>query len=170
MVFTKTRVLQPGVSPITAKLIEALKDAEEGDEYTDEQLTDICGKSTDPMNGPGYGNLQTAIRQCIQHHGKYWYRVRTAGMIRCGNDVEKVTKVQVNVGKIRRQAKRTTQVSATVNLGNLGSEDKKDFLAHSAQVGTIALMAKNSTHKKLTTRSVSEPPDMTNMLAMFTDK
>ena len=162
----KAYAFEHGLSPVTAKLIELLRSGKVGDQLTDEQLQQDCGKDCRP-GGPGYGSLTTAIRRVERDHSLVWRRVRGADMIACYDDVEKCGLVRSELAKVKRRSRKALLVANQVDREKLNGEDVSVFLANSAILGTITLMTAPNTIKKLSARKTEVTPDLPRLLAAF---
>src|SRR5687768_8271292 len=87
-----------GVGITAAKLIECLATLDTGDQRTDEQLAEVCGKPTS-SGKEGYAALQTAIRYVRKHHGKVIERIWGANAVKCLNGGEVVDSGHVDMGR-----------------------------------------------------------------------
>ena len=164
---TLERVTVPqGHAVETGQLIDLLKGGVPGDIFTDEQMTETCGKDTRP-NCAGYNYLRTAIRYCIDHHAVVWARIREAHSIKCLSASERTELGDSRRKHIHRASKRTMSVLAAVNIGDLDDEERISHHAMVAQMGTIAMFSSTGTQKKLVARKVSEKPDVQRLLEMM---
>ncbi len=155
-----------GLSPVTSKLVDLLKTGKQGDILTDERMTGHCGRETKVI-GNGYGNLQTAIGRTERFHGIVWRRISGAGCIKCLNDEEKSSTGKNGIGKISRESRRTKRVLSLVEITNLPDEKRSGHLVCCAQIGTISLMSKPATTKKLLARGVTKSPELDKLLQSF---
>lgn len=155
-----------GICPATSKIIDKLKNGEVGDIVTDEELKDICGKDTKP-HGNGYGNLGTALRILERKHDKVWLRVKGANCLKCCNSTEIADVCDNDIQRVRRRTNRTNNRIVLVDISQLSSDDAKRFMANSALSGTIELMSRRNTIKKLIARGTKTSIDLPKLLAVF---
>ncbi len=155
-----------GLAKETSILIDMLKDGKPGDVITDELMFEKCGKQT-CTSGDGYGNLETAKRYVLTNHNVVWYRVRSAGVIKCANANEIGIDAKNTIKSMCRRSKRGLKKIATVDLSDVPETDRPAFLATSASLGTVLLFSKSSTQKKLTARHVEKPLELPDVLGMF---
>ncbi len=152
----------------TLRLVELLKTGNKGDILTDERLTEVCGKNVKPygdgQRGAGYGYLISAIRYVLKHHALHWKRIVGAGAIKCCQADDTIGDVHADSKRVSRASKRSLRKLATVELAGLDETQKADCLALVAQHGTLALVAKNATQKKLVARKATEAVDLDRLL------
>jgi len=156
-------------SPITAHLISALKDGKPGDELTDADLAEVCGHPTAPGQA-GYSYLATAIKYCRRYEGVVWQRIRGEGTLRCLNGVEKRGYTKGGRDRIRRQARRNSEVNGTIDRER-DFETEEQRRAYDADVvldATMTLFADRRLGKKLEQRQLVGKVDHTKLLTLFT--
>ena len=155
-----------GLSPVTSKIVDLLKVGKQGDILTDEKMTEHCGRETKVI-GNGYGNLQTAIGRTERFHGLVWRRISGEVWIKCLDDEEKSSTGKSGLGKISRESRRTKRVLSLVEIDHLLVEKRSGHLVSCVQIGTISLMSKPATTKKLLARGVTKSPELDNLLQSF---
>lgn len=156
----------PGISPVTSKIVDKLKTGTIGDVVTDEELKAICGRDTRPQ-GNGYGNLATALKMLERNHDKVWMRVKGAYCLKCCDSQEIAVACDSDIQRVRRRTKRTNRRGMLVDIDKLQPDDAKHFLANMAISGTIALLSKKDTSKKLMLRDIKTPMDLPKLLEAF---
>lgn len=137
-----------GMSPVTAKLIDRLKDGKPGDTLADAELETVAGVRTDP-NGKAYPNLLSACRYVLRHHGVRWERVVGAGSIKCLNDSETIVSVERDRDCAGRRVRRAGVKLGTVDFAKLPAGEKSTALVLKAQLGAMAGYASGRTAKRL---------------------
>ena len=157
-----------GTGPVAAKLIDLLSSEQygPGDTITDEKMSAHCGKDT-RVTGSGYSSLQTAIRRVLRDKGLRWKRVSGAGCIKCLEGKEKMTEIRNRNKHIRRTAREVACVAGTITSNDIDKDSLKELLAFRASMGTIYLLSKNDTVKKLAARDIEEVMDPKRLLAGF---
>jgi hypothetical protein len=157
---------QPGLSPVTAKIIDRLKDGNVGDIVTDEELQACCGRDTRP-NQNGYGNLATALKRLERIHGKVWLRVKGSDCLKCCDSIEIANTCDNDIQRVRRRTKRLNRRASLVDVESLKPDDAKRFMANCAISGTIGLLSQTSTAKKLMARNTDKPIELPKLLEAF---
>lgn len=160
------RIPVPGVCRETAAIIERIKTGRPGDIITDEELTKLIGKPTRP-GGKGYGNLMSAIGRCIREYRILWQRIREGGCIECVSNSGKVLVAKAKRKQMYRKAKQSLVVTASIDLDGLSDDEKRRCLVESATAGTVIMMTKNATFKKLEARNVNNSLDLPRLLDAF---
>lgn len=155
-----------GISPVTSKIVDRLKTGKIGDIVTDEELLNICGKDTKP-HGDGYGNLGTALKILERKHGKVWMRVKGANCLKCCNSEEIADVCDSDIQRVRRRSKRANNRATLVDISILSNDDAKRFMANVAITGTIELLSKRDTAKKLMARETKTSIDLPKLLEAF---
>ena len=161
----KATIVPHGLTVYTARLIEKLKKGKVGDVIPDEESTDICGRDT--SSPPGYGNLASAIRNVLNNYGIVWQRVRGAGCIKCINSQEIAETVGRNLKSISRRSKKTIKLASFANPEKVELADRSSLLANIAQLGTIELVSRKETTKKLAIRGVKQEITLNKLLESF---
>lgn len=165
-VCSQVKFLPVNRSLYTVKLIERMKDGKPGDVLTDEQLEDACGRDCSP-SGEGYGNLQSAIRACRREFRVVWRRIREGGAIRCLVAEEIMSGADSDRKAIHRAAKRSVDKLACTNPAELDENGRKRLTTTMAVHGSMALLSKTETVKKLEARNVSKLIDSGKLLECF---
>ena len=149
----------------TQKLIDRLKDGQPGDILTDEELTEIAGGyDTRPIvqgrRTKGYGFLRSAIEHVRTNHALVWSRVRGAHYIKCLYDTEKQPLASAGLRRIRKAARKSAHVLATINIENLTAEQLQERNATLAITGAICQFSDRNTMKALSVRNVQSTPQI----------
>jgi len=155
-----------GLSPATSKIIDYLKDGKVGDIVTDESLTGHCGRDTRP-NQDGYGNLTTALKRLESKYGKLWVRVKGGDCLKCCNSIEIAEICDSDLQRVRRRTKRLNGRVPLVKIDDLNQDEVKLFMANIAISGTIELLSKRNTVKKLIARNTQKPLELPRLLEAF---
>lgn len=164
---TVTRIqMIPGLSLVSAKLIEAMKDGRPGDILTDDQLQTVCGLSVAPK-GAAYGNLATAIRHCIRHRAIVWKRVIRQKCIKCLEPLEVMETGRSEVLSTRRRTRRAAGKMRTVNLEKIPEADRPEYMALAAQLSTMCLFSRDKVRVQLESRHTDSPIDIGRLLEAF---
>ena len=153
------------VSIHTARLVAYLSMGKPGDVLTDEQLTERCGKNT-RVSGDGYSYLLTAIRYVQRHHELAWFRIRGSNAIKGGNADEILEHSESGVSGIRRRSKKIMTQIGIARTGELDDAGMTKANVIAAQVGTMLLMTKRKTCKKLENME-KEQLDPSKLLSAF---
>lgn len=160
---SKTKFVPVNRSLFTVKLIDRMKAGRPGDVLTDEQLAEACGRSCAP-GGDGYGNLQSAIRACRREFRVVWRRIREGGAIRCLIAGEILSGAEADRGAWHRAAKRSADKLACADPSELDETGRKRLTTEMAMAGSVVLLSRPSTLKKLEARSISKPLDFERLL------
>lgn len=134
----------------TNKLIQRLKDGMPGDIVTDDEMSDLIGKSTQP-GGAGYNYLQSAMRYCL-HQGVRWERMRKQRAIKCLDSSETLKHGERGIKLLGRAARRETRKIGTVKRAELSQEESKRFGVVSSQLQTLTYMSSKPAAKRLDTK------------------
>lgn len=162
----KQIIIPRGCSPYTARLIELLKDGKPGDEISDEELTQYCGKATH-VHGDGYSYLQTATDYCATVYGIRWQRIYGQHRLRCLTPSGLVGSVGSQLSGIGRRAKRAAIDISIAAEGELSEEEKPRIRLLAAQVGALAMMTSSRMRKRLEKLPTPKEPDMKLLVASF---
>lgn len=152
--------------PITSALINALKDGKPGDELTEEQLKDACGFPVN-IGSHHYGKLLSAIRYCINNHGRVWERQYNQHKIRCMNGEEVVVNSSRDTTAIRRRANRAKKKLYTVKLPDLTPEMQKQHVTAVAQLSAIHMFSGKKAHDNLIEQGKTELPKLEDLTKLF---
>ena len=152
----------PGHSPVSAKLIEILRDSK-ADQLTDEALTAACGKDT-RSGGKGYASLGVAIRYVAKHHGIVWERIPKAWAIRKLDSSQIVESTGRGMRRMGRIGKREVIKLGAVEVQALPIAERSRYNAHAAQLSTLVVLASRDATKKLETRNESSGLDLKRLL------
>ena len=153
----------PGMRLETIKLIDALKEGKEGDTFTDEELTELCGKST-AVGKPAYNYLRSAMRHCITHHGIVWQRIREAGKIKCLGPTEVINASKTELRRAHRAAHRSLAKLRTVRNEALTEAERRELNVITAQHSGIMMFAKGTMTKELREQPAVKPPRLPDLL------
>ena len=135
-----------GMSPVTAQLIQLLKDGKPGDTKADNEFPATLQIG---VKGKHYPNLLTAIRYLEREHGVVWQRVRKAKILKCLDAQERIGVGAQNIKHIRKTATRTVRVIASADFSTLTDSERTKANTQLAQLGAIKLFAENPTHAAL---------------------
>lgn len=132
------QAVPPQYSMFTIQLIKALEAGRPGDLKTYAELTDACGRD---VNIPaGQGNLQSARRHCLRHHGVVWVPVYGKRQLRCLNDSEKLILLGANARRQYRASGRNITLSAVIDPTELSRDEQQRHHVLTAGNATIRLM------------------------------
>ena len=137
-----------GLSIVTVKLIEAMKDKKPGDIYDDAALKSISGRDCS-CTGDGYPSLRSAIRHVRRNHGLVWERVIKSGFIKCLKPPETLSSVGRDGRRIHRIAGVQISKLKAVDPNQLEGEKRTEYFARLAQSGTLRQFSGASTVKAL---------------------
>lgn len=154
------------LGPDACILVEKLKDGKPGDIVSDEELTKLCGKPTEP-HGIGYPALMSAIRYTVNTFGVRWKRIRGEKAISVLKPSERVEEEYKSLGSIRRATRRTLRMASTVDTKELDEAQKTRHFAVMAQYGAIELMAKPQTTQAIESKQTYSVPNLTHVLELF---
>jgi len=143
-----------GMSPVTAKLIDKLKTGKVADILTDMELEEHCGRDT-RVTGNGYGNLMTAIRHTTRRYDLVWARIKGENALRCLGSKAIAEGLESDIKRTGKRMKWANIRASLVKLDELGEDLSKRFIANKVITGTIKLLTKKTTLKKLMASSVS---------------
>lgn len=152
-----------GLSVFTVKLIEKLKSMEIGDTATDEELGELCGRTT-AVGGRGYNSLRTAMRYVRRHFGVVIERCHRQGRVKRLGDEETITSSKGDLRSIRRRSATAMQKLAAVDRKSLDGEPLQEFNALVAQTGTLQVMSRNDATKRLAENKIDREVDMRRLL------
>lgn len=164
-------VVPPGqMNRASMQLIERMKDGKPGDEHTDAQAKDICGKDVRPrgangLHGDGYGYMQTAIRYCRNVYGVIWKRVRGEGKIACLNGPECRAEATSKRRHIHRTGKVAMRILGVVDRRELTEEQQREHLIEVACMGTTVQATSSKIHRQLASDKNPQPLNMPKLLA-----
>lgn len=133
-----------GMSPITAMLIDRLKNGKPNDTIDEDEW----GKETNTelgTEGRNYSHLMSAIKFCEREHGVVWQRVRKTSIIKCLNASERVNVGRQKLEHIRKTGKRTVRVVASADMRELSNEEKTEAYKQIAHLGAICTFAGSKT-------------------------
>jgi hypothetical protein len=151
----------------TEKLAEFLREhSQVGTILTDEQLSRIAERNTS-VNGDGYNFLRSAMRIVRREHGVVWRRIPHANAIECCGFSQIMQLASRGVRHIQRSARVRLEELRCAPTNGVNDDQKREYLARIAQVGTLAEMANAGTHKKLVARNYTAPIDLTHVLSSF---
>lgn len=156
----------PGMSPVTMKLIDGLKNGKHGDMLTDTQLSAICGEPTAPGQ-KGYAKLASAIRYCKRHHGVVWCRQYHGGLIKCLDDAERLDYTHQRRRKARRVIRDAGLIASTIDLEKLPAERRAEHAAITAQLRGLAVFTDSGFTKALVASRANVPPTADKLLTAF---
>lgn len=155
----------PGMSATTALLVQHMRKCRPGDEFTDEELREICGQGCSPGQR-GYANLQTAIKYC-EREGVVWGRIRKGGKIKCLEPDEVMSGAEGSLKHIRRKARRTTLQLGSIPIEALSEAEVVKRNAYIAQSGALELFAERRTSKKLQSQKATAFSNLDKGLELF---
>jgi len=155
----------PGYHPITMALIGLLEANPVGTVLTDTELTATAGFPCSP-NNQGYGYLQSAIRHVLKSKRVVWQRIRNGSAIKALSGDETVETIDGHIGKIRRESKRITYKSIAAHNSGVSEEKKRHLSAQVGIAGTIHLLCKSDTVKKIELTNTNIP-DKNKLLSVF---
>lgn len=152
----------PQIGLTTAKLIECLLNAKT-EILTDKEMSACCGVSTD-CKGKGYAHLQTAIRKVLNDTGVLWQRIPRAGYIKRCQANEVLSSVQSDISSVRRRSGRAIKKLAAVELPKLEPMQQNQTNVMLAQLGTIHMMSRNDTQKRLVENRADKALELPRLL------
>jgi hypothetical protein len=150
--------------PCTSKLIAVLKGGAPGDEKTDDELSGVCGLSTE-VGGLGYHYLLSAMR-FADRQGVQWQRVRGAGTIKCLTGIERMDTADRDRRHVVKVATRTVRRLSGVNRDELPEPEKRRLDVTRAQLSAVALFGRQSTTKKIENK-LSGEVDRQKVIELF---
>ena len=156
-----------GMSPVTAKLVELLRNPETPGTLTDEMLYDACGRICG-VGGEGYPNLMTAIRHVARNNHINWRREFGAGAIIRLDAKQSVDAADGDRRHIKRTATKAVVTLANAKIETLPQPEQVTARAMLAQMGALTQFAASNTTKQLEARQAKETPNMRALLAAFT--
>lgn len=150
----------------TQALINRLQEGKEGDEISNDDLTQLCGKPVDSNKAGGH-NLDSAIRHVKSKYAIVWARVWGKRRIRCLDARGIVEQTRNKRKSVARQTRRQLRTMATVKRDALSPEDRKAFDTELTIIGSLSLFARGSTVKRIAEMEPTHPVDERKLLEMF---
>lgn len=118
--------------------------------------------------------LLARIRTAIEHVAKVdrvqWEIVRGTRTWRKLTEPGKCDRVEKKVGFVRRAIRRTLGEARRVNVAELPDAKRTEFLAHTAAIGTLELVASNDKVAGIVAKLVTPKEPDANVLALFGGK
>lgn len=133
------------ISSETRKLYEHLKNLKVGEVVTYAALSELVGRD---VSKEAVGSLATARRMCQREHHIVYGAVRGIGLQRL-DDKQIVNSADNEIAKIQRTAARGVKKLACVDYANLAVDDKSNFNAKAAALGTLLQHSQPSAVKQL---------------------
>jgi hypothetical protein len=137
------------MSPFTRWAVEFLKNGQPGDTVTRQRMSEIVTRECS-VHGPGYGNVNSAIRHVEKVHGIVWRWCRERKAWACLTDPERVTETRSGLGRARRQTTRALHVATTVDAEKLDGNTRDEHRVNMATASMIHLCASGGFRKRLT--------------------
>lgn len=158
----------PQYHPLTIRVINLLETKKTGDIVSNTELAQLVGYDC-ASDEKGYRYVSSAMRYVLKSKRMVWQRVRGEGCIVLLNSEETIRTVDSHINRLRRESRKGAHKALTID-SNVLSEDKKKILsAQLAVCGTITMMTKGETFKKLADKGI-EQPDTNRVLAWFPNK
>jgi hypothetical protein len=126
----------PSMSVESQLLIAKLKGGTTGDELTDDELKEVCGRNTS-VGESGYSYLQTAIRYCERRCGVVWRRVVKAGRIRCCSSTDRIELSSNIRDRQRKMSRRALVILSSANGTDMTDKERSRALSHMAMHGAM---------------------------------
>lgn len=156
-------------SATTLELVELLKDGKPGDIINDDEVVRLIGKGI-AVGESAYQPFHTANRYVVEHFKVFWKRVPGKRCIKCYEAAEMLGETKAGLKSIRRKARRTATLSASIDRSKLSPEESKEALSLTAQLGCVAAFATSNVTKKLDVADTPIVPDVNAIAKLFAPK
>ena len=165
-----TNLVPRTYAPATSKLIKHLRGVDHYDLISYDALSTIAGKGVRVI-GPGSasGNLKTAM-DALEREGYASFVCIFGQGIKRLTDGEMPDESEGRRRSLRRKANKAGRLTQCCNVENLDDGQRRRFFTNMAQVSLAALLASNSSHKKIeaSTNGIKILPDAKKTLGLFT--
>ena len=153
-------------SPLTITLTNELIKGKKNDEYTDQQLIEITSGVAVAPQEKGYNALLSAIKLC-ERQGVVWKRLRGAKKILCQNSREIIKRSEADLRHVGKTSRRSSRRLSFVDPDELPLHEKSSALALAAQLGSISLISRADTTRKLADNNNESVPQIEDVLKLF---
>ena len=136
--------------------LKRLEQGKRGDKITPAEMDALAGRPCWESKTTGYRYVASAMKACLTERNIYWVRNKTAGVYECAQVPVAIAASGSYVGKARRAAKKSLQVSASVRSDEMTEEQGREHRLHTTLAGIIVNSTSTHTKKAVTGRSIHE--------------